>query len=54
MRPILKSTSSEDLIYANEENLYDIYRFLARKGDRTLVEESDGMASGERTIPAAK
>jgi hypothetical protein len=39
--PIMKSTSSEDLISANEGNLCDIYRFLALKGGRTLVEEAD-------------
>ena len=38
---ILKSTSPSDLMSANENNLYDIYRFLAQKGGRTLVEEDD-------------
>ena len=38
---IMKSTSLDDLISANENNLYDIYKFLAQKGGRTLVEEDD-------------
>lgn len=38
---IMKSTSPDDLISANENNLYDIYKFLAQKGGRTLVEEDD-------------